>query len=238
MSEAKQLAEMLFRMQVIDLSHTYEEDMPVVLSHSRYFHTLWDSFDTGSIALAYQLVMNEHCGTHMDATAHFLREGHEAHRYMDETPTTQFFGRALTIDVSFLDETGSVSRENIEEWERSHQRIESGDIVFFRFGWDRYWVPRTVDLKYAKEWPGLSEDGALYLVEKGVKVVGCDVIAIDGSAAEGAPAHYALLGNGVNIVENLTKLDEILGESVVFIAPLKVKRGSGSPLRALAFVSK
>jgi kynurenine formamidase len=235
MSKAKQLSDLLSSMKVIDLSHTYEEDMPVVLSHSRYFHTLWDSFETGSIALAYQLIMNEHCGTHMDATAHFIQEGHEAHRYMDETPVTQFFGRALTLDFSHYTENDNVSAAEIEQWEKENQPIEAGDIVFFRFAWDRYWVPRSSSLQFSKAWPGISGEAAEYLVKRGVKVVGCDAIAIDGSSSPGAPAHYALLGSGVNIVENLTRLDEIMGESVAFIAPLKVKQGSGAPMRAIAF---
>jgi kynurenine formamidase len=235
MSKVKQLSELFSTMQVIDLSHTYEENMPVVLSHSRYFHTLWDSFETESIALAYQLIMNEHCGTHMDATAHFIQEGHPAHQYMDETPVTQFFGRALTLDFSHYTETDLVSAAEIEQWEQEHEPIQAGDIVFFRFGWDKHWVPRNVSLQFSKAWPGISGEAAELLVARGVKVVGCDAIAIDGKASTGAPAHYALLGNGVNIVENLTKLEQIIGESYVFIAPLKVKQGSGAPMRALAF---
>ncbi|WP_274653146.1 cyclase family protein [Paenibacillus humicola] len=236
MSKASQLSALLSSMKVIDLSQTLEENMPVVESHSRYYHTLIDSFETGSIALAYQLLIGEHCGTHMDATAHFIHEGHPAHRYMDETPVEHFFGRALTLDFSHYTETNAVTPGEIERWERENQPIRQGDIVLFRFGWDRYWVPRTVSRDYSRKWPGITGEAAELLVARGVKTVGCDAIAIDGSKAPESPAHYALLGNGVNIVENLTNLDQIVGESVVFIAPLKVKTGSGAPMRALAFV--
>ena len=100
MSKVKQLSALLSGMEVIDLSHTLEEDMQIYPTHSRYYHTLWDSQATGCEALLYQLVINEHCGTHMDATAHFIEKGHPAHLFMDETPVTQFFGRALTMDFS------------------------------------------------------------------------------------------------------------------------------------------
>jgi kynurenine formamidase len=235
LSKIKQLSELLSGMRIIDLSHTLEEDMPIVPSHNRYFHTLWDSFEHGSLALAYQLIINEHTGTHIDATAHFIKEGHPAHQYMDETPLTQFFGRALTLDFSHYTETDSVTTEEIVQWERQNYSIEAGDIVNFNFGWDRHWLPRSVSQTFAKSRPGISGEAAEYLVSKKVKVVGCDVISIDGSSSSGAPAHYALLGSGVNIVENLTRLEEIHGESYILIFPLKIKQGSGSPIRAVAF---
>jgi kynurenine formamidase len=236
MSKVSQLAELLSTMKVVDLSHTLEENMPVVQSHSRYYHTLLDSFETGSIALAYQLMMSEHCGTHMDATAHFIKEGHPAHLYMDETPVAKFYGRALTLDFSHYTAEDEVTAEEIEQWERDNQPILPGDIVFFRFGWDRYWIPRTKSLDFSLAWPGINKEAAELLVARDIKVVGCDAIAIDGSSADKSPAHYVLLGNGVNIIENLTRLDQILGESYVMVAPLKVKQGSGAPMRALAFV--
>jgi len=230
------MAEMLRTMQAVDLSHTLEEHMQIAPSHSRYYHTLWDSHETGSIALANQLIMNEHTGTHVDATAHFMAKGDPAHRYIDETPLSQFYGRALTIDCSHYDDRGLVTVEEIEDWQRrSGLSIEPGDIVLFRFGWDRYWVPRTISRDYVKSWPGLSREAAQYLVGKQVKTVGCDTIAIDSSYKSDAPVHYVLLGNGVNIIENLTRLDQVLGECFLFVLPLKVKEGSGSPVRALAF---
>jgi kynurenine formamidase len=235
MSTLKQLSHLLNNLKIIDLSHTLEEDMPIVPSHNRYFHTLWDSFETGSRALAYQLLINEHTGTHVDSTAHFMKEGHPAHQYMDETPLTQFFGRALTLDFSHYTETDEVTVVEIQQWEQDYQPIEPGDIVIFRFGWDRHWVPRSVSQTFAKSRPGITGAAAEYLVSKKVKTVGCDVISIDGSYSPESAAHYALLGNGINIIENLTRLDEIVGESFVFIFPLKIKQGSGSPIRAVAF---
>ncbi|SDJ78659.1 cyclase family protein [Paenibacillus naphthalenovorans] len=234
-SSARQLSSLLGRMQIVDLSHTLEEDMPIYPTHSRYYHTLWDSFATGSRALLYQLVINEHCGTHIDATAHFMPEDHPEHLYMADTPLARCAGRALTLDLSYFQDTDLVTTEIIRQWEQAHYAIEPGDIVNFRFGWDRYWQPRSVSRAYSKSWPGLSGEAAEYLVSKQIKAVGCDVLAIDSSYAENSPAHYALLGNGINIIENLTRLDEIVGESYMIAFPLKIKQGSGSPIRAVAF---
>ncbi|HZG55644.1 cyclase family protein [Paenibacillus sp.] len=238
MNKIMEVLERLDQFELVDLTHPLEEDMPVYPSHSRYFHTLWDSSQTGSLSLAYQLIINEHCGTHMDATAHFLAPEHPAHRYMSETDPRRFFGRARTLDFSSFSDRDLVSVSDIRKWEERHHPIEAGDIVLFRFGWDRYWKPRSVDRTYTDSWPGISEAAASYVVEKSVKAVGCDTLAIDSSYADRAPAHYVLLGNGVNIIENLTRLDRVSGESLIFALPLKIKEGSGSPIRALAFVEK
>lgn len=235
MTDISRLSQFLSGMQAIDLSHVLEEDMPVYPTHSRYYHTLWDSLDTGSVALVYQLIINEHCGTHMDATSHFMRKGQPHYRDMADTAITQFFGRALTFDFSHYKDTDLVSLSELQEQEGVHGAIEAGNIVLFRFGWDRYWAPRSVDRTYTRSWPGISGEAAEYLAQKQVKAVGCDTLAIDSSFSGDSPAHYALLGNGVNIIENLTRLDHIVGESLVFAFPLKIKEGSGSPIRAIAF---
>ncbi|GGF98438.1 cyclase family protein [Paenibacillus abyssi] len=234
-SLVKQMQSMLSQMRMVDLSHILEEDMPVYPTHSRYFHTQWDSFETGSPALVCQLLINEHCGTHIDATAHFLREGDPQHRYMSETELTQCYGRALTLDFSHYTDQDLVSKLEIEQWENSNQTIEEGDIVLFRFGWDRYWAPRSVNRTYVASWPGISGEAAAYLADKRIKAVGCDTLAIDSSSSSENAAHYALLGSGINIIENLTRLEEVLGESLVMVMPLKIKGGSGSPIRAVAW---
>lgn len=238
MTRIQQLAAMLAELEAVDLTHTLEEGMPVYPTHSRYYHGLWDSQETGSAALSYQLTIHEHCGTHMDATAHFMPAGHPAHRFMADTPIGQFYARALTIDCGGFADNELVTRERIERWESEYTAIRAGDAVLFRFGWDRYWKPRAERPTYTVSWPGLSGEAAVYLADKRIKAVGCDTLAIDCSDSRDNPAHHALLGNGINIIENLTRLERILGESLLFAMPLKIKEGSGSPIRAIAFVEK
>ncbi|WP_248927051.1 cyclase family protein [Paenibacillus hamazuiensis] len=238
MKTLKGLADWLSGMELVDLSHELEEDMPVYPTHSRYVHSKWDSFETGSPALVCQLLIGEHCGTHMDATGHFLQEGHPQHQYMAQTPLERCIGRALTLDFGHYEAGDLVSKEEIISWEKSNGEIGGGDIVLLRFGWDRYWAPRSVSRAYTDRWPGIDGEAAAYLAAKGIKAVGCDTLAIDGSLSKGNPAHYALLGSGINIFENLKGLDRILGESLFIGFPLKIKGGSGSPIRAAAFISR
>lgn len=81
---------------------------------------------------------------------------------------------------------------------------------------------------FLKDWPGLDGEAAEYLIEKGVSLVGC----------EDNLAHYALLGNEVYVVENPKNLGVVPPWSLFVALLLKVKRGSGSPVRALAVVPK
>ena len=100
--------------------------------------------------------------------------------------------------------------------------IGVGDKVLTRYGWDRRWTTGQEGSRFLEDWPGLSGEAAGYLVDRGVSLVGCDTLAIDAAINTENPAHYALLGNEVYIVENLNKLD-LLPPFCLFLAlPLKI----------------
>src|SRR5919107_6204863 len=67
-------------------------------------------------------------------------------------------------------------------------------------------------------------------------LVGCDTLAIDATVSTENPAHYARLGSEVYIVENLKNLDRLPPFCLFLALPLKIKGGSGSPVRAVALV--
>ena len=100
----------------------------------------------------------------------------------------------------------------------------------------RRWTTGPEGRRFLEDWPGLSGEAAEYLVGKGVSLVGCDTLAIDATVSTENPAHYALLGNEVYIVENLKNLDRLPPFCLFLALPLKIKGGSGSPVRAVALV--
>jgi kynurenine formamidase len=75
-------------------------------------------------------------------------------------------------------------------------------------------------------------------VERGAALVGCDTLAIDAAGSEESPAHHALLGNEVYIVENLNNLGALPPFCLFVALPLKIRGGSGSPVRAVALVPR
>jgi kynurenine formamidase len=218
----------------IDLSHTLEEDIPAYPTHARFGRTLYESYEYGDDALHYGLTTSEHTGTHMDAPLHFIPEGPA----VDEIPLDRLAGRAATIEATDLGADDLLSVGRIEAWEENNGPIEAKDRVLIRYGWDRRWTTGPEGRRFLEDWPGLSGEAAEYLVGKGVSLVGCDTLAVDATISTENPAHYALLGSEVYIIENLNNLD-LLPPFCRFLAlPLKIRGGSGSPVRAIALVPR
>jgi kynurenine formamidase len=155
---------------------------------------------------------------------------------VEEIDPSRFTGRAVTLDLSHISVERQATADDLAERAADAAPVRPGDAVLLRFGWDRYWQPRSAGRAYTTRWPGIDASAARYLLELGARTVGCDTLSVDGSAAVGSPAHQSLLGAGVLVLENLTRLGEILGESLLLAAPLKIADGSGAPLRALALV--
>ncbi len=222
--------------EAIDLSHPLEEGIPVWPTLSPFFKSLWCSIHYGDEATAYQLVLNEHTGTHVDAPAHYLPPDHPHHRWVDEVPIEQWMGRACLLRCDAHEPRSAVGADRVLDWERQHGRIEHGDIAVFEFGWWRKWALRPDEVPFLTDWPGLGPDCVELLLERGVKAVAVDTLSPDVFGDASSPVHRALLGEGVVIVENLANLDRLPPTFHLIALPLKVKGGSGAPCRATALV--
>jgi kynurenine formamidase len=220
----------------VDLSHTLEEDIPAWPTHARFGRTLYEDYAAGDVARHYGLTLSEHTGTHMDAPLHFVSEG-PAHYGTDEIPLDRLAGRAATIEVTGLGAGDLVTADLVRSWEGDHGPIKAGDRVLFRYGWDERWATGKEGRRFLETWPGLSGGAAEYLVDKSVSLVGCDTMAVDAGGTEENPAHHALLGNEVYVVKNLKNLDRLPPFCLFMAFPLKIRGGSGSPVRAVALVA-
>lgn len=227
------LLSLLNQHKIIDLSHTFEEDMPVWFTHPRFYQNEVDSLEKGDISYLNQIIMGEHCGTHVDAQSHFVKDGYA----IDEMPLDQLVGQGRVIDISHLPDNGTATPSMIQAWEQESGMINKNDIVCFYTGHEAYWGIKPNYEKFMSNWRGLSKEGALYLKDKGVKAVGTDAMALDAFINDGThPAHQVLLGVGIPIIENLANLTK-LGPTFIFMAfSLKIKYGSASPLRAVAYI--
>src|SRR2546427_3176239 len=153
--DVEQLLGALRGARLVDLSQTLEEHMPNYPTHSKFFHNLWGSYWHGGRALTYQLVMNEHNGTHVDAPAHFISDAQpEAHVTIERVPPARLVGRGARLDCRNMSAGATVSREFVAAWERTHASLREGDIVLFNFGWSRYWGLRPNEKLYLENWPG------------------------------------------------------------------------------------
>jgi len=238
MNDASTLAETLRKFRVIDLSQALEEHMPNFPTHSKFYHNLWGSYRHGDRALTYQLVLNEHNGTHVDAPAHFISDAKpQAHVTIEQVPLGRLIGRGVHLDCRCFHEGDYVSRSFVAQWEAEHGAISGGDIVLFDFGWAAHWGLRPHNQRYLADWPGVGMDAAEHLIEKSVAALGVDTLSPDPpEALRTKPIHPVVLEKQVLIIENLCNLEQLPDFFLFLALPLKIRGGSGSPVRAVALV--
>jgi kynurenine formamidase len=257
---------------IVDLTVTLSEHLPANWpTHMPYQRKVfnWYGHDLGSQPLAPHrgpyhtafLTLDEHCGTHIDAPAHFIpppdsglpNAAEIGTMTLDKLDLGKMIGPAAVIDVTELTGRGEggVSPEilpsHIERWEAEHGRLRPEDIVLFRSDWDLRYVPFPEGSGYAfdcfvmKEGPGWPTPGipALQLLlDRGVTTVGVDGVSV-GSSHDGVPPHVFGLGHGMLYLELLANLKRVPARGALFIfLPLKIEGGSAGPGRAIALVPR
>lgn len=230
-------SEMFSKMKIVELSHVLEENIPVWPTHSRFMHNVWDSIDLGDESNNYQIIVHEHNGTHVDMPSHFVNEG-PAKISAEAVDAECFMGPCVTLDFSDIGENGLVEKEDIIKWEGKNGQINPGDIVLINLGWAKYWGTKPDYEKFVINWPGVAKSAAEYFLEKKVKMVGVDTMSVDAFVSKGSPSHNTLLPNKILIAENLINLDKMPVRGYFIALPLRIKDGSGCPVRAIGVTEK
>lgn len=233
MNTLAQLEEALGRLDVVELAHVLEEDIPIWPTHSRFYKMVWHSPAKGDGSLNHQIILNEHNGTHVDSPAHyFLEKGPR----IDAMPVQTYFGPCAVFDLRHLGANGEATAKHFLAWEAKNGQLRRNDIVILNYGWHKFWKKMPDHLPYITDYPGLGKDGAELLLERGIKMVCCDTLSVDAIKNSHDPAHHVLLGNGISVMENLTNLDRLPPRCYFLSLPLRIRDGSGSPVRPLALV--
>jgi len=217
----------------------------------------------GISAISELISMGAHVGTHIDALGHIAYcgeihggnaiDGAHTHAGGLEIGSTEeippllgpghlvdavaLFGRELTP----ADRIGAAQ---LSEWFSEHREPGVGSIVLIRTGWMRLWedVNRYIGLETGL--PGLTRDGAEWLSERGIVAAGSDTMNLEhkvaGVVSLQVHLHF-LFETGIYIMESMNL--EVLARDAVsdftFIAaPLRIRGGTGSPIRPLAVVDR
>lgn len=226
MNTIEKLLDLVQNACFVDMTHELDDTMPYWPTHKPFSAEIGEHQSKGDESYWRTITIGEHSGTHIDALSHFV----PGSRNVDEIPLVQVMGRGVNIDVTDTPACGLVPLEKVKKFEEENGEIQEGDIVFFRFGWDKKWNDHE---EFLKDWPGTSEEVAKYLLSKKVHAVGCDTLALDAFGSENE-SHHVLLGNGINIIENVDKLEELPVYFGVIGLPCKFKGGSGSTIRLIA----
>jgi len=234
----------------IDLSHDYS-DQTVFWPTAESFKL--DKVADGVTQQGYYYAANnfstsEHGGTHIDAPVHFAK----GHWSVDQIPLEQLIGAAVVVDVTAAcanQPDYRVTTGDFTAWERSNGEIPAGTIVLIRTGYSRFWPDASRYLGTAERgagavaklhFPGLHPDAARWLAEsRRAKAVGLDTASIDYGQSTMYESHRILYERDIPAFENLTNLDRLPATGAFVVAlPMKIKGGSGAPLRAVAFMPR
>jgi kynurenine formamidase len=188
----------------------------------------------------------EHGGTHLDAPIHFA----EGKWTADQIPLERLIGPAVVVDVRPQADSNPDYRIDpaaLDQWERDHGRVPESAIVLFRTGWERRWPDRAAYLGTARigpaavpelHFPGIDSAAARRLVERKVRAVGIDTPSIDYGQSTSFLAHRILFEANIPAFENVANLARLpTTGSFVVALPMKIKGGSGGPLRIVAVVA-
>ncbi|WP_281989473.1 cyclase family protein [Aquimarina aggregata] len=237
--------------KIVDLSHTFSDETIYWVTAKEFeLDTVYKGeTEKGYYYSANNFTTAEHGGTHIDAPIHFSKTG----QTVDQIPLEKLIGKAIKIDVSaktLLDPDYQISIEDFKEWEKREQiKIPEGSIVLLATGFSKYYPDK---LKYLGtnergeealkdlHFPGLAPEAAEWLIKnRTINAIGIDTPSIDYGQSQFFKSHVVLLSQNIPAFENVTNLDVLPATGFEIIAlPMKIKGGSGGPLRIIALVTE
>ncbi len=210
---------------LIDLTHTLENDMPIFPGDEPpKFSLATTHSDDGSQVTRMEITT--HIGTHLDCPRHFIDGGTAT----DTNDLSPFYGKALMIDCRKFGGHEEITKSHLRQFKLEGEQLQ---WVILQTGWHQHWGTQ----KYFDPFPVLSPEAAEYLRDIGIVGIGLDVASIDSIDSTDYPVHKIILGSGMYVIENLTNLHLLPAQSFTLAAfPLRISRGDGSPVRAVAIL--
>jgi kynurenine formamidase len=254
-----ELLRLLRGAKVFDLAQPYFVGMPHYPTHPPFLFSLTRKHPaaSGVGSASDAIAFSGHCGTHMDALCHFSRDG----KVHDGTPLEGAQGwatgvGALSIDTVapilrrgvLLDIAGTQGRDVLPDdftitpehldaaAAEEKVAVEPGDVVLLRTGRGRYWDD-PVRYFSGGNAPGPEEPAARRLSELKIFAAGSDTMSFE-KVPSAMPVHaHLLVDRGIHLIEclNLEELASARLYTFLFLAlPLKIRGGTGSPIRPVA----
>jgi arylformamidase len=207
-------------MRIYDISLPISPDLPVWPGDPGLVIERLSKIEAGDTANVTHVSMGAHTGTHVDAPYHFL--GGEAPT-VEKLPLKILSGRAYVLHLPEVDQITAAVLQTAEIPPRTRR-------LLFKTRNSQYWVNRTPG--FQRDFVAISADGAQYLVDRGVKLVGVDYLSV-APFQDSVPTHEILLKAGVVIVEGLNLADVSQGRYTLHCLPLKLVGADGAPARAI-----
>jgi len=204
-------------MKLIDVSVPLDSTLPSYPNNLPFNLEAVKRLARGDSSNVSALHMSAHSGTHVDAPRHFFDDGTGT----EALPLAMLIGRARVIEV------------------RTRAGITADDLAGLDLSEDVRLLIKTTNSRlwgnpeFHKEYVGIAESGARYLVDHGIKVLGVDYLSVEVFETPGAPAHHLLLGGGTIVIEGLNLRDVDPGVYEMFCLPLRIVGSDGAPARVV-----
>jgi len=204
-------------MKLIDLSVPLDQRLPSYPGNAPLDLEPVKRLARGDSSNVSTLRMSAHAGTHVDAPRHFFDDAGG----IEALPLDVLCGRARVVEVAA---TEAITADDL-------RRVNLSDEVrvLIKTSNSQLWG----DPAFHKEYIGVGESAAQYLVERGIKLVGVDYLSVEPFKTPGAPTHHILLGAGTIVVEGLNLRDVEPGVYEMYCLPLPVVGADGAPARVV-----
>ena len=225
--------------RVVDMTHTFSETFPTWggapgLSREQAFNFAENGFNL------FNMSVNEHAGTHVDAPLHFSADG----KSIDELPVGDLVCPLCVVDVAASaaeDPDYRLTPDDLKAWMAQHGEIPDGACVAMYSGWDSKTGGdgfRNADGDGMMHFPGIHVEAAQMLLEETKAMsLAVDTLSIDHGPSQDFVTHYAWLPQAKYAIECLASLSDVpaTGATLVVGAP-KVAGGTGGQARIFALV--
>jgi len=228
-------------MTLIDLSRDVHHKMPRLLNHPSIIVTPYSTHEEIREADGYRfsaatmsLAMGDHAGTHVDAPCHF--DARPGAKSIDEMPLENFFTEAICLDLSHKPLKSDISIADLEAAIAAAKvDIRPKDTVLLHM--DFYRRCYGTD-GYLTDFPGLTRESATWLGRQGIMMFGVEAVSPGRPGRNNFEVHHVCRDLGFTHMEGLVNLDKLVGKGRFrFIGfPLKITGGTGSPIRAVAWL--
>ena len=207
-------------MKIFDISVPVHPKLPVWPGDPRIVLERYRTLKKGDASNDSRMACSVHCGTHVDAPAHFIEDG----ATIEQLSLEILVGTATVIEVK---ETDVITPELLEaqgsgsQTERLLIKTKNSDL----------WA--DPGHRFNPNFVALSAESARWIVDRGLKLVGIDYLSIQRFKDTEPLTHRILLEAGIVIIEGLDLRDVNPGVYQLICLPLKLAGSEGAPARVI-----
>jgi arylformamidase len=211
-------------MTIYDISLTISPSLPTWPGDPGLVLEQFESMDKGAHANVTSISSSVHLGTHVDAPHHFLNNG----KTVEDLPLDVLTGPCYVVQLP--DGIDAITEEVLARTEIT------SDMKRVLFGTSNSHQWARGNSKFDEDFVAITEDGAEWLVEHGIQLVGVDYLSV-APYGDSEGTHKVLLNAGVVVVEGLNLSNVVRGFYDLYCLPLKIAGCDGAPARAILIQS-